>query len=227
MLYFRQHFDWTVFMAPRVSHEEQLSQFDALERIARLPDSTFLTTSEAAIFLRSSVSALETWRIKGGGPTYSQQGAKGVAGVNQKCLYEKADLLAWQRAAKVSSTTAAAVRKGQLFTTVFDLVQAEAFWIDERGRVIGMVEAAPVSTVITRLGVCEIKWMPAIDAAAQEWTDLSEHQAFASQVGAILSLGSQRVAAGVEKTDLAASSREPARTPRSLGIDEPPSRRGE
>lgn len=186
-----------------------LANLDILDRLASLPDSTFLTTNEAAVFLRSSVSALETWRVKGGGPTYSQQGARGVGGVNQKCLYEKADLLAWQRAAKVSSTMEAAVRKGQLFTTLLGLAHTEAFWIDEKGQVVGMVEAAPISTVIARLGVFDIQWMPVIDAAAREWSDLVEHQEFAGQVESVLSMERQRVAAGVEMTDLAATVREP------------------
>jgi hypothetical protein len=73
-------------MAPKISQEELVSHLDALECVSRLPDSTFLTTSDAAIFLRSPTNALETLRIKGGGPTYSQHGGKGVAGVNQKCL---------------------------------------------------------------------------------------------------------------------------------------------
>jgi hypothetical protein len=206
-------------MTPNVSHEEQLSQLDALDRIARLPDSSFLTTSEAAVFLRSSVSALETWRTKGGGPTYSQQGARGVGGVNQKCLYEKADLLAWQRAAKVSSTMEAAVRKGQLFTTVLDLAQAEAFWIDGRGRVLGMVEAAPISTVIDRLGVVEIAWLPAIDAAAREWSDLGAHRSFADQMTSVLNREARRVAAGVDATDIAESAHAPASSGRTIAMD--------
>ncbi len=190
-------------MASNASPEELLSRLDALERISRLPDSTFLTTSEAAVFLRSSVSALETWRIKGGGPTYSQQGAKGVAGVNQKCLYEKTDLLAWQRAAKVSSTVEAAVRKGQLFTTIFDLAQTEAFWIDDVGRVAGMVENTRVGTVIERLGLFEIVWLPVIDGAAMKWSSLSEQRSVADQVNSVLSRESQRIVAGLEASGIA------------------------
>lgn len=213
-------------MASPKLNEEFFHQLDALDRLAHLPDNTFLTTSEAAIFLRSSVSALEALRTKGAGPTYSQQGEKGVAGVNQKCLYEKADLLAWQRAAKVSSTTQAAVRKGQLFSTLNDLAQTEAFWMDELGRVVGMVEAAPVSLVVQRLGVFEIAWMPVIDAAAREWSSSAEHAALANQVSRVFSGESQRVAAGLERTEFAESIRNPEPGERSRGIDGGATRHG-
>jgi hypothetical protein len=217
--YFANAFQENFAMLSTKSNEEAFHQLDVLDRLARLPDSTFLTTSEAAIFLRSSVSALETLRSKGVGPEYSQQGAKGVAGFNQKCLYEKADLLAWQRAGKVSSTVEAAVRKGQLFSTLFDLVQTEAFWVDALGRVIGMVEAAPVSVVVQRVGMFDIEWMPVIDAAARGWTSLAEHTALADRTTEILSAQSQRVAAGVERTDFSEEIRSPESGARSLGID--------
>ena len=144
-----------------------LAQLDVLARLHALPDSAALTTSEAAIFLRSSVSALESMRAKGTGPAYIQSGGRGAVGSNQKCLYEKTDLLAWMRANKVASTVEAAVRKGQLFATVFDLAHLEAFWLDVDGQVVGMVEQAPVATVIERLGQYEIAWLPVADAAAQ------------------------------------------------------------
>jgi hypothetical protein len=89
------------------------ADFDLLERLHRLPDACLLTTSEAAAFLRSSVTALERMRRDGAGPVYVQAGAKGARGTNQKCLYEKADLLAWQRERKVASSMQAAIRKGQ------------------------------------------------------------------------------------------------------------------
>lgn len=77
------------------STDQILATLDVLERLHRLPDTVALITSEAAVFLRSSVSALEAMRAKGAGPSYSQAGARGVSGANQKCLYEKGDLLAW------------------------------------------------------------------------------------------------------------------------------------
>jgi hypothetical protein len=88
------------------------ADFDLLDRLHRLPDTCFLTTSEAAVFLRSSVSSLERMRRDGTGPLYTQDGGKGARGINQKCFYEKSDLLAWQRKNKVASSMQAAVRKG-------------------------------------------------------------------------------------------------------------------
>jgi hypothetical protein len=90
------------------------ADFDLLDRLHRLPDTCFLTTTEAAVFLRSSVSSLERMRRDGSGPPYAQDGGKGARGTNQKCFYEKSDLLAWQRKNKVASSMQAAVRKGQV-----------------------------------------------------------------------------------------------------------------
>lgn len=183
-----------------------LAQLDVLARLHALPDSAALTTSEAAIFLRSSVSALESMRAKGTGPAYIQGGGRGTVGSNQKCLYEKTDLLAWMRANKVFSTVEAAVRKGQLFTTVFDLARLEAFWLDVDGQVVGMVEQTPVATVIERLGQYEIAWLPVADAAAQAWSDIGTHRTFADAVSNILRQELQRVEAGIESTELASES---------------------
>lgn len=185
--------------------DQILAALDVLDRLHRLPDTVALTTSEAAIFLRSSVSALESMRANGTGPTYSQGGSRGVVGVNQKCLYEKADLLEWLRSNKIVSTMEAAVRKGQLFSTLSAVVQTEAFWVGSEGQIVGMVERAPVSVVVSRLGMFEIAWLPAIDAASREWSDLSEHKVFAAEIECVLLSQMQRIRAGVEATDLASA----------------------
>lgn len=187
------------------STDQILASLDILDRLHRLPDTVALTTSEAAVFLRSSISALEYMRANGSGPTYSQSGAKGAAGANQKCLYEKADLLAWQRSNKVASTMEAAVRKGQLFSTIFDVARVEAFWIDLSGCVAGMVEQTFVGGVISRLGVFDIVWMPAVDAASMEWSDLGAHERFAGEIENVLQDQARRIRAGVETTDIARS----------------------
>jgi hypothetical protein len=185
------------------SMEKTLAELDVLERLHRLPDAVALTTSEAAIFLRSSVSALEAMRAKGAGPTYSQAGMRGAAGANQKCLYEKADLLAWMRSNKVASTVEAAVRKGQLFRTVFDTVAVEAFWINSEHEIVGMVERATVNVAIARLGIFEIQWLPVSEAASTRWSDLREHRQLAQEVEAGLTAQIRRIQAAVEATDLA------------------------
>jgi len=92
----------------------KLTQLELLARLHTLPDTASLTTQEAAVFLRCSASKLEALRGNGAGPIYSQGGAAGCRGVNQPCLYEKADLLAWLRSQKVSSVKEATVRKGQV-----------------------------------------------------------------------------------------------------------------
>lgn len=194
-------------MPKQIDSNEPLAQLDVLARLHALPDAVALTTSEAAVFLRSSVSALETMRTNGTGPTYIQAGVKGSRGSNQKCLYEKADLLAWQRANKVSSTVEAAVRKGQLFMTLGDLAQVQAFWVDARGQVVGMVEAAPVATAIARIGQFEIEWLPSVDAAARTWAELGAHREFAGALSDVLRRELQRIDAGVKSTDIAAALR--------------------
>lgn len=189
---------------------------DVLARLHLLPDAVALTTSEAAIFLRSSVSALEAMRAKGTGPTYIQGGGRGASGSNQKCLYEKADLLEWQRAHKVSSTVEAAVRKGQLFATLADIAAMEAFWIDPDGRIMGMVEQAPTGLVIARLGLFEIEWLAVSDAAARAWGDVADHEALVGAVSDILRRELSRAEAGLESSEMAAESAPVARTiPRS------------
>ena len=187
------------------STDQILATLDVLERLHRLPDSVALTTSETAVFLRCSVSALEAMRASGTGPAYMQGGAKGAAGPNQKCLYEKADLLSWQRSLKVQSTNAAAVRKGQLFTSLFDLSQEEAFWIDRLGRVMGMVERATVAQAVARIGTLEIVWMSPVEAAGREWDDMEGHRSSAAEIEKVLLRELQRVWAGVDSTEIGQS----------------------
>lgn len=190
-------------MNSQTSLQEPLAHLDVLARLHQLPDAVALTTSEAAIFLRSSVSALESMRAKGTGPVYIQGGGRGASGSNQKCLYEKTDLLTWQRANKVASTVEAAVRKGQLFATLADLACAEAFWVDHHGQIMGMVEMASVATVIDRLGLYDIEWLPVSDAAARTWSDLAGHRELADAASDTLRRELSRVRAGVESTELA------------------------
>lgn len=101
-----------------------------LDAIHALPNGALLTTSEAAIFLRTSVTKMERLRKEGQGPAYSQGGSRGAKGTNQACLYEKADLLAWHQANKVSSSLDAAVRKGQAFATIADIAELAGFYVD-------------------------------------------------------------------------------------------------
>lgn len=184
------------------ANREMLHHLDVLERLHRLPDSAALTTSEAAVFLRSSVSALEGMRAKGTGPIYIQNGAKGAAGANQKCLYEKADLLAWQRSNKVSSTVEAAARKGQLFVSIHDIANLEPFWLDNQGQVVGMIEAETIETVLARLGLYDIEWLPVMDALGRPWSEAESHQTVAAQASSVLRQQLHRIDAGLEATEI-------------------------
>lgn len=192
------------------ANREMLHRLDVLERLHRLPDAAALTTSEAAVFLRSSVSALEAMRAKGTGPTYIQGGGRGAAGTNQKCLYEKADLLAWQRSNKVSSTVEAAVRKGQLFVSIHDIANLEPFWLNSKGQVVGMIEAETIETVLARLGLYDIEWLPVIDALGRSWTDIGRHRTVAAQASELLCHQLQRIDAGLESTAVAGAMAERA-----------------
>jgi hypothetical protein len=185
------------------ANREMLRLLDVLERLHRLPDAAALTTSEAAVFLRSSMSALEAMRAKGTGPTYIQGGGRGAAGTNQKCLYEKADLLAWQRLNKVSSTVEAAVRKGQLFVSIQDIANLEPFWLDNKGQVVGMIEAETIETVLARLGLYDIEWLPVMDALGRSWSDIDSHRTAAAQVSSVLRKQLNRIDAGLEATAIA------------------------
>lgn len=100
--------------APSTDVDSYFAELEVLDRLHRLPDTVMLTTMEAAIFLRSSVSKLESMRSNGSGPRYIQGGAKGSRGANQPCLYEKGDLLTWLRAQKVTSVAEATTRQGQI-----------------------------------------------------------------------------------------------------------------
>jgi excisionase family DNA binding protein len=57
----------------------------------------FLTTKEAAAWLRLTPNTLEKWRVQGGGPHYRKHG--------RYVLYDLEDLVAWSKANKRGSTS--------------------------------------------------------------------------------------------------------------------------
>lgn len=81
-----------------------LSQLSVLEALHLLPDSAALTTDEAAIFLRVSVTTLERLRRDDTGPVYIQGGAAGARAINQRVTYLKSDLIAHQNSQRVNLT---------------------------------------------------------------------------------------------------------------------------
>lgn len=182
-----------------------LKTYEVLAALHALPDKAALTTAEAALFLRLSPKTLERMRLDGSGPTYIQGGPKGARGGNQKCLYLKNDLLAWQQANQVSNTMEAAVRRGHAFETVFDLVAEEPFYIDASGRVAGAAKEVSLGEAIERLGIdtWDLVWIPVAEAAGREWTDLSAHQELSKAVLSALAVSRQKVTAALEATGIA------------------------
>lgn len=175
----------------------QICDLTVLDRLARLPDSALLTSSEAAVLLRISLSTLERKRRDGSGPVYCQTGEVGAKGSNQKCVYMKADLDAFVMARRVGSSMEAAVRKGQMsgsgstrraFTKLDDLCEKRAFYMDTRQRLDADIESLPIDTFIDRLGTWKIVWVTALEAIRAEWTWPSHRSAFASAVKPILQM---------------------------------------
>jgi hypothetical protein len=193
-------------MKPVNLGDVKMSTADALAILYALPEGAYLTTSEAAVFLRESVTTLERWRRDGIGPIYAQGGAQGAKGTNQKVTYEKADLIAYKQAMKVSSSMQAAIRKGQMFATLMDIAEPAAFYVDELGRVESMVEENLAQTVVDRIGLWEIAWLSPADAACKRWTDLAAHESFAESVQNVLKHSERAIEAGVEGTDISSVS---------------------
>ena len=159
--------------------------------------------SVAALFLAISITTLDRLRVAGNGPAYMQGGSYGAKGTNQACTYHKKDLIAWQEKHKVTSTMQAAILKGQTFSTIFELGQQEAFYVDPHGNVEAMCERMQVQTVIERLGQWEIVWMTPVEAASREWSDLTAHKSFAGEIQTVMGKAASGIAAGVDATDMA------------------------
>lgn len=192
-------------MAEVVYNGQKMRVVDVLNAIQALHPEIPLTTSEAAIFLRTSVTKMERMRKEGGGPTYSQGGALGAKGTNQTCYYLKGDLIAWLKGNQVSNSLQAAVRKGQAFATIFDLAEQEAFYVDERGAVESMVVENLLGTVVERVGIWSQIWMTPVEAASRAWSSLDKHNEFAASVRVVLSNALRGVDAAVEATGIAKS----------------------
>lgn len=184
---------------------EQMKVVDVNNVIYALPPNALLTTTEVAIVLRSSVTYVERLRAKGNGPVYSQAGAVGAKGTNQACFYEKGDLLEWVEKNKVKSLKEAAIRKGQLFSTIVDLAGQEAFYITPDGVIESMVEENLLGTFVERIGQWDIAWMTPVEAAGSTWSDLPRHKEFSASVQRVLHHATRAAEQGVEATDLRSS----------------------
>lgn len=165
-----------------------VSELETLDLLNRLPDTTLLKTSEAAVLLRTSVRSLERLRQTPGGPPYMQGGAMGASGANQKCLYRKGDLLAWVESNMLSSNVEAAIRKGQLFKTIHDLAEERPYWVDVTGQIRGAVESTEVEDFLKRLGspMWDIEWLSADVASLRSWSDADTKRSHTQSVERVL-----------------------------------------
>lgn len=192
---------------------QKMAMVDVLNLLYALHPDIPLTTSEAAIFLRTSVTTLERMRKAGDGPEYFQGGSYGAKGTNQSCTYLKKDLIDWRDKNKVSSTMQAAIKKGQTFATIFDLAEHEAYYIDANGNVESMVEENLLGTVVDRIGNWDILWMTPIEAASRRWSGLAAHNEFAGNVQRVLANAQQSIESGIEATDIAESIKDVPKNP--------------
>ena len=154
----------------------RIADLEALDLISRLPDDTPLTVSEAAVFIRVSKSSLDKMRRPDAvnpGPVYSQGGAEGASGTNQKVVYFKSDLKAWLLGNRSSNTLEAAKRRGQMFATSADMVEPEAFWRNANDEIAGLVEETSADLFFERLGNWKIEWLALLNALNERWEDES------------------------------------------------------
>lgn len=186
----------------------RLADLQALEILLRLPDDAALTTDEAAIVLRTSPRTLERMRAPDSttkGPEYIQGGDRGARGANQRVTYTKRALQDWQRSHTVSNNLEAAVRRGQLFSTVGSLAEPTPFWTDASGRFVGPAEEDDIETFLDRLGWLEVEWATPLEAATREWEDGAAFVSCAKRIAATLEAERSALASRILEIELAAS----------------------
>lgn len=168
-----------------------LADYAVLEALHRLPDSVALTTDEAAIFLRCSVSTMERLRRDPSGPAYLQGGKKGAKGVNQKCTYLKGELIKYQESLKVSSSMDAAVMRGQAYMpyanptpkrSLYDHSTKRPFYINKQKLIVGSIDDTSLGVILSRIGKFDIDWLNPIYAATRPWAAEPEHKLYADEV---------------------------------------------
>ena len=192
-----------VLMAPVKYNGQLMSALEAWQRIDALPDGFPLSTDEAALFLRCSISKMERMRRDGSGPVYIQAGSSNAKGTNQTVTYLKKSLQDWLKGNTVSSSMEAAIRKGQTFATIFDLAEAMPFYVDAIGAVESPAEENTIDVVVERLGSWDLAWLTPVEAAARRWTSLDAHRKFAGQVQRVLSNMQSGISEALEATDIA------------------------
>lgn len=188
--------------------QKRLNELSVLDALARLPELATLETSEAAIFLRVSLSTLERWRRYGEGPLYIQFGKDGARSFNQKCRYQKADLIDFQEKHKVSSTAQSAIMRGLGFMrsvgpvpkrSDFDITNRRPFYVDSHGHLVDSVEDTILQDVIERLGKFDIEWIHPVQATYETWSATVAHTNYCRGIQSALLLTMNRIDASVSK----------------------------
>lgn len=171
-----------------------LHDLTVVEAIARLPSNTILKPEEAAVFLRVSPKTLERYRSVGGGPPYIQNNQEDSTGANRSVRYIKSDLEQWVSAQRVGSTLDAAVKRGQMFSSIHDLAAEVPVWLDPLGRVDCLVESMDVDLIIERILSSEyaIEFSDPFDVLAMPWLDeLSRADYFKSMLSFLYDLNAK------------------------------------
>jgi hypothetical protein len=192
-------------MKPVKYNGERMSALEAWKCIDALPPDFPLTTDEAALFLRRSISTMERMRRERSGPVYVQAGGADSKGTNQKVVYYKQALEEWNKANTVSNSMQAAIRKGQAFATIFDLADGLPFYIDPDGAVESMAEDNPIDLVVERLGGWNLMWLTPVEASTRRWSSLSAHKDFGRRVQDALTTMQAGIEQAYSDTELAES----------------------
>jgi hypothetical protein len=188
--------------------QKRLNELSVLDALARLPEMATLETSEAAIFLRVSLSTLERWRRDGNGPLYIQVGKEGARSFNQKCRYQKADLINFQDEHKFSSSTQSAIMRGLGFMrsddpvlkrSEFDITNRRPFYVDSHGHLVDSVEDTILQDVIERLGKFDIEWIHPVRATHKTWSATVAHTNYCRGIQSALLLTMNRIDASVSR----------------------------
>jgi hypothetical protein len=187
----------------------KLRKADIMEVLFALPDMAPLNTSEASVMLGYSVSQMERMRIAGNGPRYRQSPPMpGSRGTNLAVTYIKGDLIAWSEENTATSAMKHAALHGRTFTTLQEVAEEIAFYVDETSAIESMVEENTVGTVIDRLGAWDIQWFSAADACGRAWSNIGSQRSLAGAVRETLQKSLGGVQSGLEASEIREAMRE-------------------
>lgn len=178
--------------------KEMLDVFDVIDRIARLSDDVALTTEEAALFIRKSVTSIERMRTNGSGPAYIQGGGKSARGTNQKITYRLGALRAWRIENEVSSSMEAAVHRGMAFCSIWDAKIRVPFW-SLGGKICGRVLDDTPDEYLYHREHLKIIWISSAKAVFRSWAVPEKHRMLVDAYKSALASESGKLQAVLEK----------------------------